>query len=118
MEDPNMVSEELEALQHLPEWAVLVLVGNYLGKRVAPTEDVTDNEMVLLLAVLHLVCRVMTLRWEARQAADRPPQLRQEECDSSIPFGSEPGLLEPWTATTSKGVSPGWRSLHAAWPGR
>jgi hypothetical protein len=66
-----MVTEELQSLHTLPDWAVLVQLGHYLRRDIGPSADIIpDNEMVLLLTLLRLIGRSAAMRWEARQNAD------------------------------------------------
>jgi hypothetical protein len=91
-----MVAEELQALHTLPDWAVLVQLGNYLRRDDVPTDGfIPDNEMALLLTVLRLIWRGTALRWEARRDAELQQESYRNEPDGyepSLPFddGAEP----------------------------
>jgi hypothetical protein len=94
-----MVTEELQALHTLPDWAVLVQLGNYLRRDVVPTDAfIPDNEMALLLTVLRLIWRGIAMRWEARRNADLQQEPYRDEPDGyepSVPFDHEVGPCEP-----------------------
>lgn len=92
-----MVAPELQALHNLSDCEVLIRIGYYLRSATDPAETVvTDNEMSLMLTILHLLCRSMAINWQMRQADQHSRSGTDEE--SPLPYCQKYETSEPDTA--------------------